>query len=415
MPQGEGLPDTSIAENDMARLNSDLRIGGLLPHLAGRLGRAGLALALAAALSANVAAQHKGPPAKSEPKADGKDQKPAVAKGEIVSELDPAIWRVYQAKNNDYWFGSKDRGVYRYDGKILVNFTTKDGLYYDPVGGIQEDKAGNIYFPTTSEFDADRRGSTQGVSRFDGKAFSPLAVPEKTAPADAWKLQPDDLWFRGAQDTGTVFRYDGKNLHRVELPRTKEGDDFLAAHPRSKYPNIKYSPYDTYINFKDSKGHVWFGSAMLGVCRYDGKSFAWLPESELRNGSFGTRSIVEDKDGKFWFCNSLHRYVVDLSGKGGPSFKKEEGIRDAKDPTRPQIVGIMSSIVDSAGVLWMATYGAGVWRYDGRDVTRYPVKDGDKDITLYTISKDNQGVLWLGTHSAGAYKFNGKTFEKFKP
>ena len=153
----------------------------------------------------------------------------------------------------------------------------------------------------------------------------------------------------------------------------------------------------------------------LGVCRYDGTSFTWLTESELRNGSFGTRSVVEDKDGKFWFCNSLHRYTVDLSDKSGPRFKKEEGIRDARDSTRPRIEGIMSSVVGNDGVLWMATYGDGVWRYDGKDVTRYPVKDGEKDITLYTISKDNQGVLWLGTHTAGAYKFNGKAFEKFKP
>ena len=149
--------------------------------------------------------------------------------------------------------------------------------------------------------------------------------------------------------------------------------------------------------------------------RYVEAEGPWLPESELGNGAFGTRSVVEDKDGKFWFCDSLHRYVVDLSDKGGPSFKKEEGIRDAKDPTRPRIVGIISSVVDSAGVLWMATYGDGVWRHDGKDATRYPVKDGDKDITLYAISKDIRGVLWLGTHTAGAYKFNGKTFEKFKP
>ena len=75
----------------------------------------------------------------------------------------------------------------------------------------------------------------------------------------------------------------------------------------------------------------------------------------------------------------------------------------------------MSSTVDSTGALWMATYGEGVWRYDGKSMTHYPVKDGDKAITLFTIHKDTQGVMWLGTHSAGAYKFNGKSFEKFQP
>lgn len=395
----------------MARSNSEPRTAGLRPHLTGRPGRAGLALALAAALSPGVAAQDKDPPARSEPTADRKDQTPAVARGEVVSELDKAIWHVFQARNGDYWFGSYDRGVYRYDGKTLVNFTTKDGLSYDHVGGIQEDKAGNIYFPTVSDSGADRRKPTHGVSRFDGKAFRPLAAPEKAA--DAWKLQADDLWFGGGSDTGTVFRYDGKTLHRLEFPKTKAGDD--ATLPRDKYPNAKYSPYDVYLIFKDSKGNLWFGSAVLGACRYDGKTFAWLPESVLQNGSFGTRSVVEDRDGKFWFCDSLHRYTVDLSDKAGPRFKKEEGIRDATDKTKPRIEGIMSAVVDGAGVLWMATYGTGVWRYDGKDVTRYPVKDGDKEITLFTISKDNRGVLWLGTQAAGAYKFNGKTFERFKP
>ena len=63
----------------------------------------------------------------------------------------------------------------------------------------------------------------------------------------------------------------------------------------------------------------------------------------------------------------------------------------------------------------MATYGQGVWRYDGKDLTHYPVKDDGQDISLFSIHKDNQGVMWLGTQTSGVYKFNGETFEKFKP
>jgi hypothetical protein len=59
-----------------------------------------------------------------------------VAQGEIVSELDKAIWHVFQAKNGDYWFGSHDQGAYRYDGKTLVKYTTKDGLSGVGVGGF---------------------------------------------------------------------------------------------------------------------------------------------------------------------------------------------------------------------------------------------------------------------------------------
>jgi hypothetical protein len=161
-----------------------------LPHWAMHHQQTMIALCLMAALSTYVAGQDKGPP----------------AKGEIVSELDKAVFYVFQAKNNDYWFGSNDRGVYRYNGKTLISFTMKDGLRSNQIRGIQEDKAGNIYFTTY-----------EGISRFDGQIFTTLSVSANSAATD-WKLQPDDLWFVGAPDAGAVYRYDGQSLHRLEFP-----------------------------------------------------------------------------------------------------------------------------------------------------------------------------------------------------
>lgn len=336
----------------------------------------------------------------------GNDRGAFTAKGEVVTKLDSAIWHVFQASNNDYWFGSRDQGVFRYDGKDLVRFTTKDGLSDNNLGlgGIQEDKFGNIYFNTAT-----------GISRFDGESFATLEIAESSSVTSEWKLQPDDLWFQGTQNAGVLYRYDGKLLYRLAFPKTKAGDDHYRQMPRDKFPNANFSPYDVYSIFKDSLGNVWFGTSTLGVCRFDGKSFAWLPESELRNSSFGARSIVEDKEGRFWFCNTLYRYEVDLTGTAGEDFKRVEGVRDVNDPSKELIRGIMSSTLDSSGALWMATYQDGVWRYDGTGVTHYPMKDGDKTVNTFSIYLDRQGSLWLGTQEAGAYKFNGTTFEKFTP
>jgi ligand-binding sensor domain-containing protein len=137
-------------------------------------------------------------------------------------------------------------------------------------------------------------------------------------------------------------------------------------------------------------------------------------------GSFGIRSILEDKAGAFWICNTRYRYRVDPKDAPDPGkelikYKREDGIAELKDLDGADRVYFMSIIEDEKGVLWMASYGSGVWRYDGKTTTHYPIKDGAKVITLFSICKDNRGDLWLGTHEAGAYKFNGKTFEKFKP
>ena len=258
-----------------------------------RLHHAVVAIALTAALSARAVTQDKSP--KPEQKAAGtsNDKNPAVAKGEAVSELGKSVMYVFQAKNRDYWFGSNDRGVYRYDGKTLVNFTTKDGLVSNRIRGVQEDKSGSIYFTTY-----------EGISKFDGRAFTTLSAPAK-ADATEWKLQPDDLWFVGPPDAGVVFRYDGKSLHRLEFPKTKLGDEHFEKMPRSKFPNAIYSPYDVYCILKDSKGNLWFGTTCVGVCRYDGKSFDWLtdktpqrrhrsgPSSRTRRGTTGSATVAE--------------------------------------------------------------------------------------------------------------------------
>ena len=368
---------------------------------AGRLARAGIQLSFLAALPVCNAGQDQNPLALSIPQSGGDDTKHSATKGETVSALDDAIMYVFQSKDDAYWFGSNEHGVYRYDGKTLVRFTTKDGLASNQVRGIQEDEAGTVYVTTYA-----------GISAFDGRGFTLLSVTDATAPTD-WKLQPDDVWFVAPPDTGTVLRYDGKALHRLAFPRTKAGDD--ATLPRSEYPNAKYSPYDVYTIFRDSQGNLWFGTACLGVCRYDGKSFTWLPDTELHNGSFGARSVIEDKQGKFWFGDSLHRFAVDVSDPAGVKFKKEEGILEPKDPTRPRIDGILSSTVDKTGALWLASYGGGVLRYDGKDATHFPVLNDSKDITVFTIHEDNHGALWLVTHSWGPYKFNGVSFERFRP
>jgi ligand-binding sensor domain-containing protein len=331
---------------------------------------------------------------------NGQNQKTAI--GDTVSELDKTIFVVFQASNNDYWFGSDGQGVFRYDGKTIVHFTTKDGLCNNRIREIKEDKSGNIYFTTGS-----------GISKFDGKTFTTISITSNSR--DNWKLNPDDLWFIGAQDSGVVYRYDGKLLYRLEFPKTQEGDEHISKFPRSKFQNANYSPYDVYIIYNDNQGNVWFGTSSLGVCRYDGKSFLWISESDLEfdvDTGFGIRSIIEDNDENFWFSNTLFRYNF-YGHINATNYRKEKGIGSLDGKKDGGLVAIISMAKGNTGEIWMATYNSGVWGYDGKKITHYPVNIDDKPITIFSIYKDNQGDLWLGTHEEGAYKFNGIQFEKF--
>lgn len=336
---------------------------------------------------------------------DAQEKISLAAKGDTVLQPGKNIMVVYQDKKDMYWFGSWEDGVYRYDGHHVIHFTTADGLPHHRIEEIKEDKKGNIYF-TTGE----------GISRFDGRYF--ITLKEISGTESDWKLQPDDLWFKCPTYSGAVYRYDGKILYRLHLPETKTGIDYRLSHPNA--PN----PYQVYCIYTDSKGSHWFGTAILGVCRYNGKSFDWISEkdvTELHEGpSNGIRSVIEDRHGDFWF-NSAYRYAVYdqttiQSGQYNMSFYSRiksigslDGIQDG------ELTEYLSIAKDNNKDLWIATYDAGVYRYDGVKVTHFAVQDQANDIKLFSIYHDKQGNLWLGTPENGALKFNGKIFEQFKP
>lgn len=325
--------------------------------------------------------------------------KPTVTTpGTSAQDMDKNTWIVFQDSKSNYWFGSDGAGAFRYDGKTLRNFSRKHGLPSDQVREIQEDRQGNIYINTL-----------EGISKFDGKKFTTLAAKQE----NNWKLQPNDLWFKGPHGP---LRYDGKNLYALRFPKHGREDELLEQ-------NNNIDPQEVYCIYKDRKNNMWFGTGGAGLYRYDGNNIANLYEEHLTNtpggGSFGIRSIIEDRNGQFWFCNTKYRYNilpgVSEKGKGFINYTKENGPTVTNNDLGGDRMYFQSAAEDSKGNLWFQTYRGGIWEYDREHLTHYPIKDGKEIANVIALYQDNNGVLWLGTNGSGVYKFDGKEFVKFKP
>jgi ligand-binding sensor domain-containing protein len=312
-----------------------------------------------------------------------------LAKGDTVKEPGSSIMVIYQDKKNVYWFGSRETGVYRYDGKTMIHYTTKHGLPNNRIDEIKEDTAGNIYFNSCYPYSV--------ITKFDGHTFTTLSA----MPGNGWKLQSRDLWFRHSYQNEKLYRFDGITLYELQLP---------------KPPKLS-NAFEIYSIYKDSKGSVWFGTNPSGVCRYNGKSFDWITENDVTEfrdgGANGVRSIAEDGNGDFWF-NTEFRYRVygSVTLNSTAFYRRQESIGSLDGKKDGGLNGYLSIVKDNSNNLWMANYRNGVWKYDGTKVTHYPVQQNGKDITVFSIYKDNNGDLWLGTHENGAYKFNETTFER---
>lgn len=71
------------------------------------------------------------------------------------------VFAIAEDSNGNIWFGDRDTGAWRYDGKSLTNYTLEDGLTNTFVSAIYQDKKGNLLL-----------GLGDGsVCRFNGKTF----------------------------------------------------------------------------------------------------------------------------------------------------------------------------------------------------------------------------------------------------
>ena len=323
-----------------------------------------------------------------------------VTFGKLVSKIDNQIWNIFQDSKGNYWFGSNGKGVFKYDNKIIKQFTTKDGLISNQIRGIQEDINGDIYFETP-----------QGISKYNGAKFTTLKV--SVSPNNEWELNPNDLWFGYIDD---LYRFDGELLYRLELSKQDLKNVFgLAPEGESSSENRNTNPYAIFGVNKDKAGHIWFGTESAGAFRYDGNSVLWIGEKELSilpDGRVpGVRSMIQDKNGHYWLSNFYHKYRIDPHLPKG--YEKMKAVELPKEIANDKLLYFNSGIADQNGNLWMILYDGGVWKYDGVFLSRFSLENGGKDFFLICIYEDKDGIIWLGTDNDGVYNLDGDKFEKW--
>lgn len=303
--------------------------------------------------------------------------------GKTVSSIGKNIRCIFKDSKHNYWFSTNEEGVFKYDGKSIIQFTDKDGLCSNSIWYIQESIDGIIWFKTE-----------KNTCSFDGKQFStPQTLNEVSAISDikASKLLID-------------YYHDGKQLNKFQLPKTS---------PLTNNNNY-HTPYFIYCTFKDSKGNIWFGTDSRGVCMYDGNKFTWLNDKEL---GVAIRSIFEDKNGNIWIGNNgygLFRY----DGKTITNITKQYKLENpdflkslkSKEGTLARVWAITDDI---QGNLWIGTIDNGIWKYDGNKFTNYTTKDGLTSNNIGTIYRDINETILIGTDGGGITKYDGKTFAPF--
>lgn len=114
------------------------------------------------------------------------------------------------------WFGVRDDGLYRYDGKAFAWFPAKAGSF-ERVTCLFQDKYGRIWLGGDIRFGTDKGG----LARYDGNSFVHFPQVYGLGMYSVWAATEDlhgNLWFGGRG--GKLVRYDGKEFvdfsHAIE-------------------------------------------------------------------------------------------------------------------------------------------------------------------------------------------------------
>lgn len=94
--------------------------------------------------------------------------------GDTLLQIIGEIRGIIQDSKNNLWFVSNGNGVFKYDGKTIINYTEKHGLSSNYVWMAKEGNDGKIWFKTNI-----RPKDVDAICSFDGVHFK--TIPYETS------------------------------------------------------------------------------------------------------------------------------------------------------------------------------------------------------------------------------------------
>jgi len=156
------------------------------------------------------------------------------------------IRSILEDEQGNMWFAGSN-GIYKYDGKTWLNYTTENGLSDNNVVSILQDKRHHLWI-----------GTSNGITHYDGNVFSKIPIDKKYSSNNVNFLLLDaaqHLWI-------------GTNNGIYELDTEEYGErkktDFRHY---TNFEGLRSLECNQNAAYQDHGGNLWFGTSE-GVLKY---------------------------------------------------------------------------------------------------------------------------------------------------
>lgn len=185
---------------------------------------------------------------------------------------------------------------------------------------------------------------------------------------------------------------------------------------------FQIEPFDENINWNfvtaiqpsKADGGLWVGS-LNGLSFFDAETeeFSKAEFSFLESETVVVSHLYQDKEGVLWIGS--YTGLIKIPPNKEPILAASYNPNDTTSINSNAITSIHER-QEEPGILWLATNGGGLNRYDKNTetVTHYTTEDGLSNNSLYGILEDNKGTLWMSTnHGISNFDPDTETFRNY--
>ncbi len=268
---------------------------------------------------------------------------------------DFSIRRLFEDRDGSIWVGTGSLGVSRLRATPFVAINKAAGLPNENIWVLDNDHHGGMWVGMDAG----------GLARIKGGKIVDIIGEKEGLPGKVvhsiCAARDGSLWV--GTDRG-VARFKGGRV------KTWDVSNGLA---HNQVRSI----------FEDRSGTIWVGTLGGGISVIkDGH----ISNYGTRDGlpSTAVRWIESDREGRIWAIT-----------EGGPSIWRNGKFTPPLSNHDTGGMFALSFYQDTDGVIWLATYGNGLVRYDDGKVVTLGVEDGLLDDKIYAVTGDDFGRLWI--------------------
>jgi ligand-binding sensor domain-containing protein/serine phosphatase RsbU (regulator of sigma subunit) len=320
------------------------------------------------------------------------------------------------AKGNggNSWFGTRGKGVYRFDGKNFTNYSSSDGLVAGSYYTIYPDSKGRTWLGSTSKgidiIEKDYSIHHLDIPEIEGDLISSIIEDRH---GNFWIAAKKGLYKYSLNGSILFTEKEGLPSNNIlALTEDRDGNIWIGTTAGiCMFRNeavVTYTEKEGLIRknvtafYTDSKGNRFVGMAGGGLGIMIEASVVSIDIPEL-NGQT-VISICEDAEGKIWLgCDNTEHGVVVIEFVNG-IWRKSRSVNAAHDAVIKTVTRI---IRDKQNNMWLACYGAGIVKVSPENnYVVYNDSTGLPNKNILTVFEDSKGNIWAGSLQGGLIRIN---------